>query len=878
MITALSRLCWKKLPLSLATKRRAKHFLFQRMPWLFRSMPAYQRWRLFNPDATANHGTAPVPGPGALPPADPAAAATVRAIAMYLPQFYRILENDRWWGEGFSEWTNVRRGRPMYRGHYQPHVPHPDIGYYDLEDSEVLERQADMARRHGIHGFCFYYYWFNGRRLLEKPLDRMLRQGRPNFPFCICWANQNWTRAWDGLDHEVLLSQKHGGDEDRRFILDLIPLLRDPRYIRVDDRPLVIVYRASKLPNPKRTADVWRTICREQGLGDIHLCSVWSLGNEDPRQDGFDSVMQFPPLVIPCENLALGGGDCPEIHPGFQGAILDYRAAVKACLRDVPKGFPVFRGVMPSWDNTARRMERGTSWINSSPEAYGQWLRDAISLTCRDQPPDRRLVFINAWNEWAEGAHLEPDERHGYRYLEETARALAGQPIDAPSSSPDDAAPDDDSLRLPSAANGSPTTGAPTWLAADSIALERGLDEPKRHILFDLLFCQPGFHGGGEYGKAVFHALVRHAAEDQGLRIWAAMDPLQFMEPWVWDACQRHDVSVVAVRTTADVVALVNADRFDTFFTPGLVTYADHFSNDRAIEPASSGCFRSEGSTRIIGTIHDVRHASMRRDRVSRGLGTPSVTEHAEPNYARLFAAPRIDTIVTVSEHSRSEILATFGQPAARLVVLTPPAKRRPAAEPLPDDRHGFDTMNFALVVNAGRPEKNAVSAVAAFDDLFDSRDLPPGLRELKVVLLGIDTLADLGLGRIRNPRRFVAMPHVTSPQFEYLLQQSRFLVYPSFEEGFGYPPVEAMRFGRPSVVSQTGAMREVCGNAAVYCDPHDTRSISEAILQLAEAGPDRIVLENRLRHIAGRQREDLSRLVSLIVASSAAPAPPASA
>ena len=835
MIQALSRLCWKKLPLSLATKRRAKHFLFQRMPWLFRAMPAYQRWRLFNPHAADNpvhptsHGTFPAPGPGALPPADPAATATVRAIAMYLPQFHRIPENDLWWGDGFTEWTNVRRGRPMYRGHEQPHVPHADIGYYDLDDSAVLERQADMARRHGIHGFCFYYYWFNGRRLLEKPLDRLLAQGRPDFPFCICWANENWTRAWDGLDDEVLVAQKHGEDDDRRFILDLIPVLRDPRYIRVEGRPLVIVYRVNKLANPAKTAEVWRRLCREAGVGEIHLCSVWSLDHDDPRRYGFDSAMQFPPLMIPCDNLATEDAWCPETDPGFQGAILDYRAAVNACMKDLPNAFPVYRGVMPSWDNTARRMERGTSWINSSPEAYGQWLRDAISLTCRDQPPDRRLIFINAWNEWAEGAHLEPDTRHGYRYLEETARALA---------------------------------------------------EPKQQILFDLLFCQPGFHGGGEYGKAVFHALVQHAARSEGVRIWAAMDPNVFMEPWIWDVCNQHGISVVAVTSTADVVALVNRDRFDTFYTPGLVTYADHFAPNAADTPASPECFRSDGRTRIIGTIHDVRHVSMRQNRERRGLAVPPGLEHAGPDYARLFASPRIDTIVTVSEHSKSEILGTFGQPAAALVVLTPPAKRRPEPEPFPvsDDRHGFDATDFALVVNAGRPEKNAAAAVAAFDELFSSHDLSPALRELKVVLLGIDTLADLGQGALRNPRRFVAMPTVAPPQLEYLLQRSRFLVYPSFDEGFGYPPVEAMRYGRPSVASQTGAMREVCGTAAIYCDPNDVRSISNAIRQMAVAPPDPVTLEHRLRQIETRQQEDLARLVSLIVTSATSAALPPSA
>ena len=864
MLTAIGRLFWLVLPLPLDGRRAVKDFLFRLFPALFRSLPAYQRWLLFHPelDGVASHADrAVMPGGGVS--VGPAEAATVRAIAMYLPQFHRIAENDRWWGEGFSDWSNVRRGRPMYGGHHQPHVPHPDVGYYDLSDPSVLERQAAMARSHGIHGFCFYYYWFSGRRLLEKPLEHMLESGRPDFPFCVCWANENWTRNWDGLDHEILISQKSADDDARRFILDLIPVLRDPRYIRVDGRPLVIVYRVNNLPNPTQMVETWRTLCRERGVGEIHLCSVRSVSNDDPRLFGFDSAMQFPPLLVPCENLAFSGSRGVDVVPGFRGAVLDYRDAVRACLQPLPQDYPVFRGVMPSWDNTARRMTHGTSWINSSPAAYGEWLRAAVDRTCREQPPSRRLVFINAWNEWAEGAYLEPDQRHGYAHLEETARALSGRP-----SAPAIAPVVSGGVRR---SRGS-ADGRRTWLAAGSREMERLLAEDARHVLFDLFFCQPGFHGGGEYGKAVFEAVVEHAQRGGHARIWAALAPDVFMEPWVWDICRRCDVPVVAVKSRDEIVSLVNDDRFDLFFTPGLATYTGACGDvaaHGAAEPAAGrgGPLFRNRRTRIVGTVHDVIEVTVRRqrDRWPRAAELFFEKGRSRGDYARLFASDRIDTIITVSAHARSMVLGEFGAPAPRLLVLSPPSKRRPEPEPIVVVGRRLDSVDFALIVNAGRPEKNAATAVAAIDELFSRPDLPPGLRELQIVVVGIDAIADLGIGRLRQPHRFVALPMVAAEYYEYLLSRARFLVYPSFEEGFGYPPVEAMRFGVASVVSECGAMREVCGDAAVYFDPYDPRSIAAAVLRMYEQPIGRDMIEERLRLIAARQRDDLGRLVHLI-------------
>lgn len=353
----------------------------------------------------------------------------VKAIAIYLPQFHRIPENDEWWGEGFTEWTNVRQGKPQFWGHYQPHVPHPDIGYYDLTDPSVMEKQAQLARQFGIHGFCFYYYWFNGRRLLEMPSDRLLSSGKPDFPFCFCWANENWTRRWDGQEQEVLMGQEHSYESDERFIQDMLPALRDRRYIRINGRPLLAVYRPGLLPDPKATFTHWRNVCRREGLGEIYLAGFKAFDLHDPEPFGLDAAVEFPPHH--CKVDKSNREELPVFND-FCGAIFDYRKVAENLLNHPGGNFILFRGVMPGWDNTARRQKHGSIWAHSDPQLYCRWLHRAVLQTRRHPNPDERLIFINSWNEWAEGAHLEPDERYGYAWLNATRLAL-----EAGNSSPD---------------------------------------------------------------------------------------------------------------------------------------------------------------------------------------------------------------------------------------------------------------------------------------------------------------------------------------------------------------------------------------------------------------------------------------------------------
>jgi lipopolysaccharide biosynthesis protein len=345
----------------------------------------------------------------------------VKAIALYLPQFHRIPENDLWWGEGFTEWTNVRQGRPQFWGHYQPHIPHPDIGYYDLSDPGVMEKQAQMARQAGIHGFCFYYYWFNGRRLLEMPTDRFLASGKPDFPFCFCWANENWTRRWDGQEQEVLMGQHHSYESDERFIRDMLPAFRDRRYIRINGRPLLAIYRPGLLPNPKATFTHWREVCRSEGLGEIYLIGFKAFRFRDPEPLGMDAAAEFV-----THHHEVAKSTCAEFSAfnGFDGKIFDYRKVSENILNRPTGNFTLFRQVMPGWDNTARRKEHGIIFARSDPQLYCRWLQRVALQTRRYANPDERLIFINSWNEWAEGAHLEPDERYGYAWLNATRLAL----------------------------------------------------------------------------------------------------------------------------------------------------------------------------------------------------------------------------------------------------------------------------------------------------------------------------------------------------------------------------------------------------------------------------------------------------------------------
>jgi hypothetical protein len=345
-----------------------------------------------------------------------------KALAFYLPQYHPIPENDEWWGTGFTEWHNVTRARPLFDGHYQPHLP-GELGFYDLRVPEVREAQAELARTHGVHGFVYYHYWFKGRRLLERPFAEVLKSGQPNFPFALCWANEEWTRGWDSQTGHVLMRQEFSERDDRTHIRYLIEAFKDPRYITIDGRPLMLIYRPTLLPDLKRTSEIWRTEVQKAGFPDLYLCWVESWGappgGQGPEPFGLDASVGFMPVQ----------GD--RLHPPLETLrghrILDYESAAEWAMGLLESPWKRFPSVMVGWDNTARRARGATIYHGATPERYEHWLKvTADALT--DVRAEENYLFILAWNEWAEGNHLEPDQRYGRAFLEATRSVLAPKP------------------------------------------------------------------------------------------------------------------------------------------------------------------------------------------------------------------------------------------------------------------------------------------------------------------------------------------------------------------------------------------------------------------------------------------------------------------
>ncbi|MBI3344762.1 MAG: glycoside hydrolase family 99-like domain-containing protein [Gammaproteobacteria bacterium] len=373
----------------------------------------------------------------------------IRLIAFYLPQFHPIPENDEWWGKGFTEWRNVAKARPLFPGHYQPHLP-ADLGFYDLRLPEAREAQAALAHEYGIHGFCYYHYWFNGRRVLERPFNEVLASGKPDFPFCLCWANENWTRIWDGGEKNVLLEQKYSHEDDLAHIESLIPAFRDERYIRINGKPLFLVYRSGLLPNPARTAEIWREAAKRAGIGGLYLIRVESFGNEaDPHAIGFDASVEFAPFGGVMGKLKFSGtfhrllAKLGVLSKGFiENSVIDYDTIVEGMLKRPEPDYKRFHGVTPAWDNSARRKQNAFILDGATPLKYQAWLRTVVERTLRKPAGDERIVFINAWNEWAEGNHLEPDLEWGRAYLEATRNAVLGATQQSGAAAPANRAPE----------------------------------------------------------------------------------------------------------------------------------------------------------------------------------------------------------------------------------------------------------------------------------------------------------------------------------------------------------------------------------------------------------------------------------------------------
>lgn len=347
----------------------------------------------------------------------------MKLIAFLLPQFHRIPENDRWWGEGFTEWTNIRKAVPLYHGHVQPRLPLQDY-YYDLTDPAARMWQAETAKTFGIYGFCYYHYWFKGKQLLERPFQEVLESRSPDFPFCLSWANEPWTRSWDGSETDVLMAQDYGDERDwTEHFYTLLNAFKDPRYIRVEGKPMFLIYRPSSIPRCEEMLLHWRQLAARNGLKGLHL--VQTLGGFPLTvQQGFDASAEFEPHYT--------FANCPlsshwhkiRTYGGQQHLTVDYDKVWTSILERTPhrNGEIVYPGAFVNWDNTPRKGIDGQSSPGMTPHKFSQYLSRQVVRA--KSVYNSEFMFLNAWNEWAEGAYLEPDQVSGYQNLQAVKQAL----------------------------------------------------------------------------------------------------------------------------------------------------------------------------------------------------------------------------------------------------------------------------------------------------------------------------------------------------------------------------------------------------------------------------------------------------------------------
>ena len=343
-----------------------------------------------------------------------------KVIAFYLPQFHPTVENDEWWGKGFTEWTNVAKAKPMFPGHYQPHFP-ADLGFYDLRVAETRAAQAELAKQYGVHGFCYYHYWFGGRQMLERPFNEVLKLREPDLPFCLCWANHSWNTAWQGTNG-TLIEQVYPGMEDHKAHFNyLLKAFTDERYITVDGKPLFVIYNPDMIPDINMVLDFWREEAIKAGLPGLHLVGVSHRNDHwNPRERGLDAcTMQALPRIdgrIPRKYLTT------KLKLLFKGnthklSIYDYEEVIPMLLRQNKPDFIDYPLVLPNWDNTPRAGINGLVLQNSSPDLFRVHFKQALKKL-DDAKDENKIIFLKAWNEWAEGNYVEPDILYGHGYLE----------------------------------------------------------------------------------------------------------------------------------------------------------------------------------------------------------------------------------------------------------------------------------------------------------------------------------------------------------------------------------------------------------------------------------------------------------------------------
>lgn len=350
----------------------------------------------------------------------------MKIISFYLPQFHTFPENDQWWGKGFTEWVSVKSAEPQYKGQYQPRVP-LNQNYYDLTDVKNMVWQAEMAKKYGVYGFCYYHYWFDGKMLMEKPVDQMLHTPEVDIPFCLCWANENWTKAWATNQKEILISQTYGDKKDwKKHFEYFLEFFQDKRYIRIDGKPLLIIYRPEIIPTLKEMLECWNSMAIESGLAGITYVYQQKDYNHQTDENGelFSYGIEYQPSRVMADQrktLSVFVEKAKRVFSNHIG-LYDYDDAWERILATKPMDEKMFPGAFVDWDNTPRYKEKASIYKGVTPEKFEKYLTRQILHAKEVYKKD--MMFMFAWNEWGEGGYLEPDEKYGYRMLEAIQNSL----------------------------------------------------------------------------------------------------------------------------------------------------------------------------------------------------------------------------------------------------------------------------------------------------------------------------------------------------------------------------------------------------------------------------------------------------------------------
>ncbi len=344
-----------------------------------------------------------------------------KIFAYYLTQFHSIEENDAAYGKGFTEWTNVASASPMFVGHFQPKIPY-DLGFYNLLTKGVMERQAQLAKLYGIYGFCFYYYWFSGKKVLEKPLEHFLKN-KIDIHFHFCWANENWSKLWDGGDKEIILKQNFSSNDAKRFFEDILPFIKDERYEKIDNKPILMIYRPTQFNKDEflKFLDILNDLAKKEGFNGFYFMASNAYEFDEPKSWGFEGLIEFPPhkIGLYCDCYAVG-----SISKQAKFTMVDIKPYLQNKYHLKKENYKVFKTCFPSWDNLPRKAYSNGYCFNMTEEDFALWLREIIEWTKQNNSQNEQYVYINAWNEWAEGAMLEPTTRYGYKYLDIVKKTL----------------------------------------------------------------------------------------------------------------------------------------------------------------------------------------------------------------------------------------------------------------------------------------------------------------------------------------------------------------------------------------------------------------------------------------------------------------------